>query len=527
MILDGRLMVRKLKETKKYAWYGFEVYRPKLLMDQKDVADEVYKIPFAMKLSLQTGEVLESHIPAKMDRTQRQKLLALYYALSTYELPFIMPYIGKHQVAERDHLGEKSTEYSRDLLGAYHKKVLAYTSLDHKGGAQGFTDPKDLKIHENTLDYSKDSCWLTNFAARSNIAMKSRWGIQINTSTELVGRLIDKPIPQDSLLKKLGNNPLAWPKFTLDVPKLEEEQRVNVMAFQRKLEEFSHARKTQNLVKLLRGNANYYDQLRRDLAGGLLEDAVSQRVFLALGKVDTKESHSLLASVISDEEVGSKEKFRALMALRYTKNAIEPETLGNLFEYVDSAHEGDEKDAADSLLLVMGVVAGATEDPATAAALEHKIEDRLNRSQSSNDKRMLLAAVGNTRSPKIYQTAKPFVRDEDPHVRASALLSVGRAPGSDESTTLLLKALQEDQNHGVKSAALQSLSKQSLDKEALAIVKGFTSATFPPSVRSAAINAYAIGRKDKPQVDEFLKELLKGETNRQVIKSIMSNLYTS
>jgi hypothetical protein len=80
-------------------------------------------------------------------------------------------------------------------------------------------------------------------------------------------------------------------------------------------------------------NMDFLRHLSRMLESRKLDDTVSKYLFANLGYVDREESTDILAEVLLNTDIDSKERFRALMGLKNTSAPIDDTLLENLISY--------------------------------------------------------------------------------------------------------------------------------------------------------------------------------------------------
>jgi hypothetical protein len=97
-------------------------------------------------------------------------------------------------------------------------------------------------------------------------------------------------------------------------------------------------------------NMDFLKHLSRILEKRKLDDAVSKRLFANLGYVDTQESANILAEVLLNTDIDTKERFRAVMGLKNTSAPIDDGLLENLISYALEPSD-DLLDRASGMLL--------------------------------------------------------------------------------------------------------------------------------------------------------------------------------
>jgi len=116
---------------------------------------------------------------------------------------------------------------------------------------------------------------------------------------------------------------------------------------------------------------------------------------------------------------------------------------------------------ARSATLTLGSLAShlAASDPAAADAIAQSFEEQLRGASSPSDTIDSLAALGNTRSPRILEDAQPYLQSDDTLVRRAAAAALGQSPDT-EATTLLEQLSTADADPRVRAAAARALARR-------------------------------------------------------------------
>jgi HEAT repeat protein len=101
----------------------------------------------------------------------------------------------------------------------------------------------------------------------------------------------------------------------------------------------------------------------------------------------------------------------------------------------------------------------AAGDPARADAIAQSYEDRLRAATDPSDVVSTLAALGNTRSPRILDAASAYLNDDDALVRRMAAHVLGQSPDA-EATAVLERLSASDEDPRVRAEATRALARR-------------------------------------------------------------------
>ncbi|MBQ4836420.1 HEAT repeat domain-containing protein [Pseudoalteromonas luteoviolacea] len=523
--VTGDLVFRPLLKDEKFYWLGLQLSSAELQLDNTPIQAQYYRVPFAVKIAATSGDILDYHFGAKLKPEDEQKLMAIYQQfhiehLQKYDLQ--SPKI----IQESDNLGRYRVRYQTLANSAVQKQKLDYTLTTQ--GTQLFAFKKP-KIKQDLFTFKTSKCWISELQGYNNTVVESDKGdININVSQTIRYRQKQAPIPTNIALMSLPLSPAKWPILPLNsvYPKPRPVPLDNAKIFtQLLLQKDLQALSSDALLQLLYDNQIYLSTLHNLIKQGAFADKQLSRLLLMIGKSDFDYAHQLLTDLYLDTELDANQRFRSLMALKYSEQPLSAELVDKLYSHIDSSELTaiDEK-LARTALMVLGVIASNQTGSEFAQSLTESLADRLITTRDNKKQATLLTALGNSADPTHQESISKFLRSDDAKLRATAAQALGNMP-NEISLGYLEKSLQRESDQQTQQALLSAMGNNQLNETQVNKVILFAQKQQDNTVRVAAINAAAKQIGHNQDVVDKLKPLLKQERDQQVLRALMSAIH--
>ncbi|KID58167.1 hypothetical protein JF50_05570 [Pseudoalteromonas luteoviolacea] len=522
--VSGDLVYRPLLKTDKHYWLGLQLSSAELQLDNTPIQALYYSVPFAVKIA-SSGDILDYHFAAKLKPEDEQKLMAIYQQFHVEHLKQVDLSAPKI-LEETDNLGRYRVQYQTLANQAIQKQKLSYTLTTQ--GTQLFSFKKpEIKQDLFTLDIT--DCWVRELQGYNNTLVESAKGdININVYQTIKYKQKQQPIATDIALMSLPMSPLQWPQLPqssvypkpMPVPLASAKSFTNLL-----LSKDLRALSTEALLQLLYDNQIHLNALHSLIKQGTFEDKQLSRLLLMIGKSDFTYAHQLLANLYLDTEIDANQRFRSLMALKYSEQPLSPELIDSIYSHIDSEEltTSDEK-LARTALMVLGVIANNQAGSEFAQSLTASLADRLETTRDTKKQATLLTALGNSADATHQESISKFLRNDNAKLRAKAAQALGNMP-NEVSLGYLEKSLKNESNTDTQKALLSAMGNNQLSEPQIDKVIGFAQKQQSNTVRVAAINAAAKQMSHNQEIKEKLKPLLKQERDQQVLRALMSAIH--
>lgn len=120
-------------------------------------------------------------------------------------------------------------------------------------------------------------------------------------------------------------------------------------------------------------------------------------------------------------------------------------------------------------------------------------------------RRQLVAALGEVREPGVVDALRPFLKDVDPRIRASAVYAFA-VRGGPAVVAEVTKIINDDATESVKTRAVSGLARLPADIAVPALIQ-LARTTTNPAVRKQAVSS--LSQSSDPRALAFLEEILK------------------
>ncbi|KPM79822.1 HEAT repeat domain-containing protein [Pseudoalteromonas sp. UCD-33C] len=533
--LQGRLIYRPLLVAEKFHWLGFELYQAQAKLNKTVSTSNEYSVPFAVKISNNSGEVLDYRFNAKLKVGDQQKLIALYRAFHLAKPPENLQG-DKYWVKERDDIGQYKSLYTVLADNKLKRNKLSYLeptdTRQSTNAAKKLMQLEAANIISDEFTFENDKCWLTKTLGNSHIQVSSSDGsMNIEVLQTLSLNRSNQSIPDDARLLQLPEDPNQWENLSTDwvYPKAPPQPSKNTEAFITALKSMDWLegdRKT--LLQFLYDNDQYLLSLKELISTKSIADPLESKLFMYLGKHDSVNSKQLLTEVFVEPDLFSpNQRFRSLMALKYSEKPLTDMQVEAIFEYSMSYGLDEENSKlAHSALMVMGAIAKNQQGSEFSTQLTQKLADSLSSSATEQKASALITALGNSGDYDHQQLIGDYLAGDSPRLRLNAAEALAKMP-SKTSLNYLSNQLNQETDSKTQGAILKAMGNNELDAEQVDSIYAFADASNPRDIRSAAISALSQQAKSKPEVKSRLKALVKTETNQKNLRQLMKALYGS
>lgn len=255
---------------------------------------------------------------------------------------------------------------------------------------------------------------------------------------------------------------------------------------------------------------------------------LESKLFMYLGKHDSANSKQLLTEVFVEQGLFSpNQRFRSLMALKYSEKPLSVSQVDAIFEYSMSYGLNEENSKlAHSALMVMGAIAKNQRGSEFSTQLTQKLADTLSFSATESKASALITALGNSGDNNHQQLIGDYLAVDSPRLRVNAAEALAKMP-SEASLNYLSNQLSQETDSKAQGAILKAMGNNKLDAEQVDSIYAFAGSNNSRDIRSAAISALSQQAKSQPQVKSRLKALVKTETNQKNLRQLMKALYGS
>ena len=355
--LSGRLIFRRLIGNRDSVSFGLQWYEPKLKLNEKEHSADIYSVPFAVTFNRNDMSARQFTFPKAMDQGDRIKLKSLFYTLHVQPPGgFFERVLKRYQIRSFDQTGNFLVRYFPKNTREMIRDKINYLDFFHQNQVRPFGPIAEIKIHHDRLLFQQDSCWLLSFDYQSAMTLETSMKIRIHSNSFIRGKLLTNSIPEDALLAQLPGDPKKWPDLSKLLSSTSISEASTKETFLKSIESLAGKEfHLDELINAIRMNRDYLHLLAENLHK--YPDSFVSELMLALGKTDVFESHKILVQLALKQEISRKNRFRALMGLRYSKRLLSQTLIDDLIRY-GRDEKGHDRDFADSVLLVLGVVAG-------------------------------------------------------------------------------------------------------------------------------------------------------------------------
>ena len=517
---DATLFSRELISEPDSYWLGFQLIDTSIATEAGTTEPLFYSVPFAIQIDRMSGAWLSEIINAKLKAEDEDRLLAVYRTLHSLPSALVSP--GETRiVAETDSVGSALTRYESPTQSQIIRSRERYQSY---GNGQGEGLIESAIIEEDLAKISELECAMKVFDGRSKVQVNITGGMSFLTDQKtLLQPIKGATIPSDLRLATLNEDPRIW--ALMDIAAVYPPAKRQPLASSEQFLEMLVALDsgdvdTEKLRALLFDNDEFLLAIKEALGASTFSQDFEEELLLRIGQADSQRARQLLTALISDNLFTPKTRFGSIMALRYTNKKLEPEARDALLAFTLSNLSPSDQQLADSTLLILGSIAGDTQD----GELESMLVDRLN---SVGDKRrtmVTMTALANAGSKAGALALGDFLDSNSSALSARAAVSLGQIK-SETAKQLLTDSLHRESRPEVLSSVIASLGESNLTATELVLLKTRTSPTEPLVVRRAAVQAISKQASHLPEAKAALKDLMIETTDRQSLEHIMTGLF--
>ena len=517
---DATLFSRELISEPDSYWLGFQLIDTSIATEAGTTEPLFYSVPFAIQIDRMSGAWLSEIINAKLKAEDEDRLLAVYRTLHSLPSALVSP--GETRiVAETDSVGSALTRYESPTQSQVIRSRERYQSY---GNGQGEGLIESAIIEEDLAKISELECAMKVFDGRSKVKVDITGGMSFLTDQKtLLQPIKGAMIPSDLRLATLDEDPRIWALMDIAAvyPPVKRQPLASSEQFLEMLVALDSGDiDTEKLRALLFDNDEFLLAIKEALGASTFSQDFEEELLLRIGQADSQRARQLLTALISDNLFTPKTRFGSIMALRYTNKKLEPEARDALLAFTLSNLSPSDQQLADSTLLILGSIAGNTQD----GDLESILVDRLTSVGDKRQTMVTMTALANAGSKAGALALGDFLDSNSSALSARAAVSLGQIK-SETAKQLLTDSLHRESRPEVLSSVIASLGESSLTATELVLLKTRTSPTEPLVVRRAAVQAISKQASHLPEAKAALKVLMIETTDRQSLEHIMTGLF--
>lgn len=527
--LTGQLIRRPLLVTDKYYWVGYQLHNSVAMMDQQAGQSLEYSVPFAAKIDKASGRVIKYHFAAKLKAADESKLIAIHQALYITPKPVNAAGQPSYVMVEADDLGTYEVHYQEQSAQTVIRKKLQYTAVaDAASSSTAIMKLQTPRVLSDEFRFNQDACWHHSVTGSSHIFVETtdkNMQIEVQQQVNLKKRL--DALPLSARLLSLDEDPMNWRLISQDTiyPREPAKPLASEEAFITAIQLMDWKKgESETLLQFLYDNDQYLSVLNDLLLNQVFSDDDESKLFMYLGKHDSKNSQQLLTQVFMNEAMSGNQRFRSLMGLKYSEREIDGHIIVDLMNYATDQHQQENLTLSSTALMVLGAVAKNQPNSLTASIINEQLVDALQAKDLAQTKVALLAALGNSGNDENEEVVAEYLHSTNPRLRAEAAAALAKLPNSNSAERISAQ-LRGESDRRVQSVFIEAMAQSKLNEAQLNQVHQFASNADNRELRSVAIGALAKQMTYSKSVEPVLKELLKTEKNKRNLSQIMKALY--
>ncbi|MEM7181894.1 MAG: HEAT repeat domain-containing protein [Spirochaetota bacterium] len=270
------------------------------------------------------------------------------------------------------------------------------------------------------------------------------------------------------------------------------------------------------------------DLLLRDSSIGSREQS---KIIHVLELSGTAPAQDALVQIMTDSQQEAINRSRAIFALSGVRNPTE-HAVDNLWQTYKKQTENTSVEQSNMAILALGHISFTQKDKAYLPDqnLSQQLKTRLstelsNAEDHSNDKAIVLEAMGNARDESLFTEIKPYMTAEGAQVRIAAAHAL-RHMEDEDSMRLMTEQFVSEEVPQVRDAILQTLLEREPTKNAIATIGKGVLKEKNVRVRQSMIKYLIKNRKKNVSYKQTFAELLKTETSQANRKLLYKGLYS-
>ncbi len=173
-----------------------------------------------------------------------------------------------------------------------------------------------------------------------------------------------------------------------------------------------------------------------------------------LSGVGNPEAHAALRRILTDSRTMDRGNYHRIIQSVALTSVHDEQTL-RIYEDLSATLPPGQTPAALAMLGHLARGAAAAGDDESVQRVEQNLADRLAQAGTGDDRRDVLRALGNLATPGAEEATRPFLSDDDPWTRASAVRAL-RGVGTASAGESLWESLG-DPHDAVRSQALRAI----------------------------------------------------------------------
>lgn len=410
-----------------------------------------YQHPFIVVVDGVSGELLNIH--STVDNADILNEYRSFYDIFQYSET-----VGKYRYQNANGWYQAAIEDNGEYLV---KQNLGYLENNHNG--------TNLHIEKSyltiTRNKTENNCFYHKAKGEENFksVLSLKAFVDGNTSFT-VNADTNRALPASHYFYSLSSDLLTWPRLEDKTPVLsltEAKQKTLVL-----MQHLSLTLEDDDLfLKTLKQEKNLWQYLSENIIEHGLSDELSKKLFWALDRIDTKESVSTLAKLVTSP-LTARDHYRAVLALGSTNAAFDQNSVARLTNHL-SHFINPEYSAPKNLTFVRMLGAMASQRNVTDPQHSADIRDFLYSQVGSFDNHVnaaVIDAIGNLKGA-INAEGETILSNQLQHgsntERLSAASAFKRIPFNADNNDVLLEQLTLENHHETKKVILDVLGKSS------------------------------------------------------------------
>ncbi len=205
------------------------------------------------------------------------------------------------------------------------------------------------------------------------------------------------------------------------------------------------------LVQYLRLKPELARSLVADMKADRLDPELRAMTFLALQQTGGETVHKVLAEASRDTQLSRINRLQAVTALKEVPD-VNRQVIDDLKQiHTAQARTPEDRDVRNTAMLGIGAIGRRPNlPPEDKAVIVNTLAEAV-RSRDKQDVRIGLSAIGNTGDPAMGKYVEPFLKSDDPDLRAGAIQALS-SNGALPPATQLVDVLLTEKNSDVLRA---------------------------------------------------------------------------
>ncbi len=254
-----------------------------------------------------------------------------------------------------------------------------------------------------------------------------------------------------------------------------------------------------------------------------LDDSTQLNLWRLIAKAGHSEAQQAVLNAALDPDFSRTTRIRALAYIHDFENpeAFVPRELLSFYDSAAAdAHDNDTAELRTMTAYAVGSLGYAEKrNAAIKPEIARALTDRLQAADSTEEKAVLLTAIGNYGGKDALEAVDPYLSDPHPLLRASAYTALRRMRASEALETLKTH-FQTETSAKVRKAALESFSEMPATDAAMAWARSEMLAAVRTGEQVQLAEVLGENIKTYPENERVLRQLLEKQIDNRVKKEI-------